>query len=255
MRRTCSLLTLTCLVWTFLLFPSVEPVYAQSTHGREATRAFTWVSPEGLLFTFQQIGTTYQVEFIDQETGETMSLDFLPQPAPVGDRASRFAIRIDEELELLYQGAGEQEMVVPGADQMIVRFRGQERVSALMPPVLDEAMMGSDTPSLSPAASLMASGLVTLHDPPFYSKIESSMESLLAEVEATAPTAPTIGSKTALPNWFHCMVGIVGWVLSWSCVVAGCATIVACFACIGVHTLVTAAMADTCAHRSEIIKE
>lgn len=138
---------------------------------------------------------------------------------------------------------------------MIVRFRGQERVSALMPPALSAAM-GSESPSLSPAADLMASGLSTLHAEAFYSKIESSMESLLEELEATATSASTVGTKSALPNWFHCLVGIAGWVVSWGCVVAGCATIVACVGCIALHTAVTVAMADTCSqHRSEIIRE
>jgi hypothetical protein len=82
------------------------------------------------------------------------------------------------------------------------------------------------------------------------------MESLLEELEATATTASTIGTKSALPNWFHCLVGVVGWVVSWGCVVAGCATIVACVGCVALHTAVTVAMVDTCSqHRSEIIRE
>ena len=262
MRRSCSFATLACLLWTFLLFPSVEPVLAQSSHGRSAPGELTWISPDGLLLSFHQIGNAYQVEFFDQETGESMRLDFLPQLAQAREHSPRFAIRVDDELELLYQGAGHLSDVGPqlkpavsGADQMIVRFRGQEKVAALMPPMLDAAM-GSEALSLSPAASLMASSLATLHGEAFYGKIESSMEALITELEATAGAASTLGTKTELPNWFHCLVGIAGWIVSWGCVVAGCATLVACAGCIALHTAVTVAMVDTCSqHRSEIIRE
>lgn len=102
----------------------------------------------------------------------------------------------------------------------------------------------------------MASGLTTLHGEAFYGKVEASMESLLAELEATTATASAVMAKDGLPNWFHCMVGVIGWVASWGCFVAGCATVVACFACAAFHVAVTTTMVDTCSrHRSEIIRE
>lgn len=250
-RRAYAILSILALIGTYVLFP--PPAVA-------AEDVFTWSHPEtGFTVKAEQVkrGRTYQVELTSSE-GEQLRMD-------LDIRGARVTAVIDDELVVEYIPASKaalppeaQASGVGPVDSILVRYRGRVARSPLQLPML--AATQTPKAELPEAFRLAQEGLQERHDASFYRALESSVDGLARAVEAsrsadlaqaTLSTERVEGSgnqlrtKGALPDWLHCVVSAVGWVGSWSCFLS-CVTVVGCFACAGVHTVVTATMVDTC---------
>ena len=249
MRKTCTYLTAACFVWMFVMFPAVGPVHAQATAQQrihpDDFQPFTWASPDGIDVTFTPTKAGYELTYVDTMTGETMHIELTPPSGRSPKNSSALALRIDGELDLLYRGADPLNASALRADTVRVQFRGRELVDTLMPPALSAAMDPASPPEMPPAMGLMTEALKSLHDADFYAKIGRANDTLLDLIKSHSSETGAI-AKAWLPWYVYCLANIVGWTLSWACFLAGCATIIACFGCAGIHVWATVQVAESC---------